>query len=97
MTQREKILRQLLEFNAPLEGTYSLLRQFPWDSEQELVTLRKQHIASILERYTQSSLTEAEVEAWANAIEGRDDLGLEPGQEELLCLMLRFTLRSESV
>jgi hypothetical protein len=57
---------------------------FAWDSDEELVTLTRAHVGSVLERYVRSELSRDEVGAWAEAIEGRDDIGLEAGHRDLL-------------
>jgi len=40
--------------------------------------LERRHIAAALRRYADGQLTGAAIENWANAIEGRDDIGYEP-------------------
>ena len=58
--------------------------KFAWDSEIELVTLSRASAAALLERYLQGELAEADLEEWANAVEGRDDIGFESEYKGLL-------------
>ncbi|WP_156433858.1 hypothetical protein [Bradyrhizobium retamae] len=53
------------------------LKGLPWDSEFPLVMLEQQHLASVLRRYHNNELSSGDMEVWANAIEGRDDISYE--------------------
>jgi len=69
----------LLEAKRPLPELEEDLAHFAWDSEQELASLSSRHIQSILTRFLDGVLSLAEVEAWANAVEGRDDVAIPDG------------------
>lgn len=84
MTNRQETLDALLAYQQPVEQLVLALRSFPWDSEEALALLTREHVASVLMRYLQHELTEAQLEAWADAIEGREDIDFEAGHEELL-------------
>lgn len=60
------------------------LNKWPWDSDKPLVTLTRPDIMRVLGRFINEELNENEVEAWANTIEGREDIDYEIGYEELL-------------
>jgi hypothetical protein len=55
----------------------------PWDSEP-LVVLSRAHIGGVLKRLLAEEWPASDVEQWADLVEGRDDIELEPGHEELL-------------
>ncbi|OWY62721.1 hypothetical protein B7486_56905, partial [cyanobacterium TDX16] len=62
---------------------------FPWDSGEDLSTITVDVARSILLRYlwgddVEGGIDDSEVEAWADAIELRDDVGYQAGAEELL-------------
>lgn len=59
-----------------------------WDSDRQLVILKRQDVAAILERYLANELSAADVEDWANALENREDLGYEQGSKDLLSLVI---------
>lgn len=82
--ERAEALKRLLNFEGKPSEIVRSLGLFGWDSEDELVILSRGHIASVLQRYLNSKLASVEVEDWANAIEGREDIGYEKGCEELL-------------
>ena len=79
MNTRTELLNSLLSFDQPLRQITSTLATFGWDSDRPLVTLNRQHIATVLTRYLDSELSKVDVEDWANAIEGREDIGYENG------------------
>lgn len=82
--ERIKALRDLIELREPIPAAISHLRRFPWDSDAELVTLRGNDLIRILDAYLDGELSNSEVEEWAEAVEGRDDIGYEPQQRSVL-------------
>jgi len=79
MIDRKLLLKKLIRFDDPVETMPQLLRPFGWDSDTILVILRREDIIFVLDRYLQSGLSALDVEQWANAIEGREDIGYEAG------------------
>jgi hypothetical protein len=75
---RRSIISDLAEFRRPLESILCDLKRFPRDCEVPLVTFGESHLAFVLRRYRNSELTSSDVELWANAIEGRDDIEYDP-------------------
>ncbi len=77
MVERDRldVLHDLVALSQPVEELHGELSRFEWDSGRELVVLQREHVTSVLKRFLIGSLTRANVEAWANAIEGRDDIG----------------------
>lgn len=82
--ERAEALWALIELRQPIEDSVGRLRAFPWDSEDVLVTVGAEAIGRILDHYLAGSLAEADLEMWANAIEGRDDVAYDPSNEEAL-------------
>lgn len=82
--ERRETLLDLVQLRRPLADAIEALRQFPWDSEIELVTLTRSDARRLLAAYVSGVLTASDCEAWANAIEGRDDVGLEEDAEDVL-------------
>lgn len=83
MNERAAALTNLLAGVQPVDALVRELSRFGWDSEKELVTLTSVHVVSILERYIKGELSSEYVNAWADAIEGRDDIGWERGASHL--------------
>ncbi|MGB7069313.1 MAG: hypothetical protein WBD22_07445 [Pyrinomonadaceae bacterium] len=80
MRERKEILIDLVKNNGDVFGLVQELAQYPWDAESSLYTINAEDISKMLARYSQSIIAAKTLEDWANAIEGRDDLGFE-GEE----------------
>lgn len=82
--RRRHALVDLVELRVAPSEAVAAVRQLPWDSEVELVLLSRANVVVLLTRYLHRELSKAELEAWANAVEGREDIGVEPDDEESL-------------
>jgi hypothetical protein len=82
--RRQEALRDLVELRRPVGLAATALAEFGWDSDEELVTLTRADAVRALSRYREGTLSADEVRRWAEALEGRDDLGLETGFEDRL-------------
>jgi hypothetical protein len=82
--ERSAALRGLLHGEIPVHEARQRLSQFPWDSDVELQSLTRQDLIRMLDHYLAGSVTGGDVEQWADAIEGRDDVGFEAETHELL-------------
>jgi hypothetical protein len=84
MQRRRGILNDLVELRAPLRECLAAVHTLPWDSDVDLVVLARSHVVALLGQYLQGALSASDVESWANAVEAREDIGIEHGDEELL-------------
>ncbi len=82
--RRRRILSALLEVGPDIEGVYAELATLPWDCPAPLVTLRTQHVTSVLRRFLDGILDAVSIERWANAIESREDIAFDSAREESL-------------
>lgn len=82
--RRSELLRRLLSCDEPLDVLLAQLREYEWDSDTELVKLRPSELANAISKYTSEMITAHDLEAWAEAIEGREDIGFEPLHEQLV-------------
>src|SRR2546429_9993909 len=78
MRDRRTVLEDLIRFDADANVLADELGAVPWDSERELIELRREDVVAILKRFLSSELDGGAVERWADLIEGRDDIGLDP-------------------
>lgn len=81
---RSELINKLLNMTSSVSGITEELNKFGWDSDEELGNLKRQHLLNVLEKYQKEKIDEAEVEEWANAIEGREDIGRETSYEDLI-------------
>ena len=74
--ERRDLVLQLIELREPINTTMSEFRSVPWDSEEPLIELQPHHVEAVLNRHIQGLLSDEDVEEWANALEGRDDVAV---------------------
>lgn len=79
MFTRSQALYNLLEYNAPIEQLIDAVRMFKWDVDTSYAILTKKHLEDIFLRYLRNEITSNQLELWANAIEGREDIEYEIG------------------
>ncbi len=78
MIERKDALSLLVKRSVPVKEALSLLSAFPWDFPNPLLELKREDITAALTDYLIGSATAEDIEQWANAIEGRDDIELAP-------------------
>jgi hypothetical protein len=84
MKTRINLLNELLGLERPASEITRDLAFFGWDTDDELVVLTSVHMRAILEELVKGTLTAEDASSWADAIEGRDDIALQPEIEEFL-------------
>lgn len=62
----------------------SQLRRFPFDTARDIVTLDSSDVGNALRQYLVGDLAGSEIEFWANAIEGRGDIGFQDARVRAL-------------
>jgi len=95
---RATLLGELVRLDRPVDRIVHEIGAFGWDSDVELFLLEKQHIRNVLARFLKgdADVSATIVRDWAEAIEGRDDIGFEDGSEELLKTIL-FDLANPAI
>jgi hypothetical protein len=81
---RVELLKKILNMEKPLKKLIKELESFGWDTDKELILLKRQHILNILQEYTSGKLEKSEIENWANIIECREDIGREEAFKALI-------------
>jgi hypothetical protein len=78
----------LVHLRRPVADLRAELAAFPWDSWEDLSTITVDVVRSLLDRYLaedgDDAIDQDELEAWAEAVEVRDDVGFQAGAEDLL-------------
>ena len=80
---RQSTLNSLIHFDIPLADLRAEVAAIGWGCEPAVV-LRRQHIKAVLQRFVTGEIDAATVEAWANLIEGRDDIQFDPEHEDVV-------------
>jgi hypothetical protein len=84
LSSKKMLLTALIEATVLPQSIEAELRKLPWDSNVAEVVLSRAHVNHILSLYLAGTVSQNDVERWANSIEGRDDIGYESGYERLL-------------
>lgn len=84
MKTRQEYLNALVNFDQPLSTILPILKTFPWDSREAIITLKKEHLIDVLDRYLKNTLSATDLENWANAIECREDITYETDYEDII-------------
>jgi hypothetical protein len=81
---RIRALEDLLHLRVPIPEAVKTLSGFGWDSPSDLVTLTSLDALAVLQAFGEGRLSIEEVTTWADAIEGREDVGFDKRSEMLL-------------
>jgi hypothetical protein len=81
MRTRAELVAELVRNPLPAQDVLEGLRGYGWDSDVELVLVSKVDVFRILALFRYGDLDALYVQAWANRIEGREDVGYEGGAE----------------
>jgi hypothetical protein len=81
LERRKLVLLDLVERRVPVPQAVTELARFPWDCDMELVQLRRTHLFTVLDEFQRGSISASDVEDWAEALTGRDDVAVD--DEEL--------------
>ncbi len=82
--QLHDALRDLVELRTSVEAAVERLTAFPWPGEEPGVTLTLGDVRRALDGFDARTLTEAQLETWAEEIHGREDIELDPVDRDLL-------------
>lgn len=74
-------LNDLIEFRKPIDVLAAIVSDLGW-SETPVVILTTDHVLNVLRRFQAGELTAADVEAWADLIECREDIDNQPERDE---------------
>jgi hypothetical protein len=77
VADRRELVQALVRYELPIEPVLEELASIEWDSEP-LVVLHARDVLAILDRFLTMELTADQVTDWADRLEVRDDVELEP-------------------
>jgi hypothetical protein len=75
---RRALLAALVRYELPVEPVLNQLASLPWDSTEEMVRIGVSDIVAILNRFIDGELSAEQVTEWADLLEVRDDVGIDP-------------------
>jgi hypothetical protein len=74
MPERRTVLARVLRAEPSLRADIEALRGFPYDAEEPLAVLTIEIARDVLDRHARGRITDADLQAWADALEMRDDV-----------------------
>ena len=80
---QQAMLSSLTRLDVPIADLKIALATLLWDAGP-VITLTRQNIAAVLERFVNGDIEAAIVEERANLVEYREDIGFETGYEEVV-------------
>lgn len=83
MINRRAVLASLIRLDRSLSDLRAALAELPWDSDA-VITMKRDDVAAILRRFESGEIDEHSLEAWADLIEVREDIGFELEHEEAI-------------
>ena len=95
MRSRQELVRALIEYEEDIPNLMQELREYGWDSEEELATLAPQHLEKVLNDYVSGKITAIQVTAWANSIERREDIQVLDSHKDTIDEMLFWLANPE--
>lgn len=81
---RADVLRDLVELREPVSDALARLSSFDWSSDVELVVVTTRHLVRALNAFDDGSLDGTVLSAWAESVQGREDIALDPVARDLL-------------
>lgn len=78
---RVSVLSDLVAFAKPVERLAEMIDELGW-SDTPVIVLGTDHIVTTLRRFLTGELAASDVEAWADLIELRDDIGYQPDRND---------------
>lgn len=78
---RVSVLSDLVAFAKPVERLAGMIDELGW-SDTPVIVLGTDHIVTTLRRFLTGELAASDVEAWADLIELRDDIGYQPDRND---------------
>ena len=89
MRNRTALVLELISKPKMVSAITQELAEYDWHSESHLAVVSKLDVLAVLKQFENAALSAPEVQAWANSICGRADVGFEFGAdgvvEETLC------------
>jgi hypothetical protein len=79
MRSRVSLLAEIVGNPLPNSVTLSILKEYGWDCDSELVIVLMADVLAILSAFRAGKINSEQVCDWANRLEGRDDIGYQFG------------------
>jgi hypothetical protein len=82
--QRREALYDLIQLRRPLGEASARLLTFEWSSQEELATTFAQDIGHALDEFWAGKISAHDLRAWAEELQAREDIALNPEDRDFL-------------
>ncbi|UXM91814.1 hypothetical protein [Paenarthrobacter sp. JL.01a] len=82
--QRREAFYDLIQLRRPLGESSARLSSFEWFSQEELATAFAQDIGHALDEFWAGKISADDLRAWAEQLQGREDIALNPQDRDFL-------------
>ncbi|MFC8039453.1 hypothetical protein ACFUOZ_08875 [Paenarthrobacter sp. NPDC057355] len=82
--QRREALYDLIQLRGPLAELTVRLLAFEWSSQDELATASTQDVGHALDEFSAGKISAEDLCAWAEELQGREDIALNPPDRDIL-------------
>lgn len=89
VTARLRAVRRLVQMELSVEQAIEELRQFEWDFEGLPFLLTRTHLESAIMRYLNDEISSNQLEAWADALEMREDVSYDKNDKDWIEEVIR--------
>lgn len=94
--KRIDLLNKLINFDDDIDSVNAKLATFGWDSNEDFVILKKQHLLKVLNKFLNGEIDQNDIVGWAEAIECREDIGFDLENKNMLSQII-FDLANPGV
>jgi len=78
------IISDLLSLGRSLKEISSDLSKINWDYDGREIYLLRDHLIHVIQKYIDGALLSGDVEKWANLVECRDEIAMDPAHQEII-------------
>ncbi|MEV7637775.1 hypothetical protein AB0N71_16565 [Pseudarthrobacter enclensis] len=82
--QRREAVYDLIQLRCPLDEALARLSTFEWPSREELATVFARDIGHALDEFWAGKISADDLCAWAEELQGREDIALHPEDRDFL-------------
>lgn len=82
--QRRQALYDLIRLSRPLAESSARLLTFEWSSQEDLATASAQDIGHALDDFSAGKISADDLCIWAEELQGREDIALNPRDRDFL-------------
>jgi hypothetical protein len=86
--ERTEAVLDLVELRVPVDQAIEALKSFDWDHQADLAVLTTADARRGLDAFLDGRLDPVALERWADAIESREDVGVDPDSSEELTRLI---------